>query len=160
MSTDFASRRQTILKKRLAELYEEYEVAYGQLGRMLSDTDALKIRRQIAYLAEAIRDVEQQLTPVGGGDRGGTAVVPDPTMTELADNAYLIKLIEILNMRFNLSELHGLALHLSVDLDDLPGEGKRRKVEELVTYLNRHLRLGELLRVGREQRPDIDWPDR
>ena len=162
MSDQFNGRRKAILEKRLAELYEEYEAAYAQLGRMLADVDALKIRRQIAYLDEAIKEVEAQLAQLDSGVGGGrvTAVAPGaaPAATELADHAYLLQLIEIINRRFNLSELRGLCLHFSLDLDDLPGEGKRRKVEELVQYLNRHLRLGELVSVGRRERPDIDWP--
>jgi hypothetical protein len=159
MSEQFNGRRQAILEKRLAELYEEYEAAYAQLGRMLADVDALKIRRQIAYLDEAIKEVEEQLAQFGqAGGRGETAVASAPSMTEPADAAYLIKLVEIINHRFDLSELHSLALHFSIDLDDLPSGGKRRKVEELVKYLNRHLRLGELVSVGRRERPDIDWP--
>ena len=155
MSEQFNGRRKAILEKRLAELYEEYEAAYAQLGRMLADVDALKIRRQIAYLDEAIKEVEAQLAQL---DSGGRATAVAPGATELADNAYLLQLIEIINRRFNLSELRGLCLRLSLDLDDLPGDGKRRKVEELVTYLNRHLRLRELVSVGRRERPDIDWP--
>jgi hypothetical protein len=162
MINDFASRRRTILEKRLAELYEEYEAAYAQLGRMLADTDTIKIKRQIAYLDEAIKEVEQQLkqlTATGGkeGDGHGAA---DEAASEASASLNLIALVDILNSRFDLSELGTFAFYLSIDLDDLPGEGKRRKAEELVKYLNRHLRLDELLRVGRQRRPDIAWPEK
>lgn len=160
MSSDFTSRRKTILERRLAELYEEYEAAYAQLGRMLADTDALKIKRQIAYLDEAIKKVEEQLAQFSeseGREGNGRNPSDNSVASENADTAYLLKLTDILNTRFNLSELNTLAFHLSLDLDDLPGEGKRRKAEELVKYLNRHQRIKEMMAVGKAQRPDINW---
>lgn len=160
MSNDFNSRRKTILEKRLAELYEEYEAAYAQLGRMLSDTDALKIKRQIDYLDEAIKEVAGQLGGIGQGDDGegnGRQPANDHANPENPDAAYLVKLTDILNTRFDLSELNSLAFYLSLDLDDLPGEGKRRKAEELVKHLNRHQRIEELVAIGKQRRPDINW---
>jgi len=159
MSNDFAARRRTILEKRRAELYEEYEAAYAQLGRMLADADALKIKRQIAYLDEAIQEVEGQLAGIGKGDEGeGNGRRPAPNRAaENADHAYLVRLANILNTRFSLSELNTLAFYLSIDFDELPGEGKRRKAEELVKYLNRHQRLDELVKIGQQQGSDIDW---
>jgi hypothetical protein len=158
MSNDFAARRRTILEKRRAELYEEYEAAYAQLGRMLADADALKIKRQIAYLNEAIQEVEQQLAQLGGKDEEENGRRPAPNRTaENVEHAYLVKLAEILNTRFSLSELNTLAFYLSIDLDELPGEVKRRKAEELVKYLNRHQRLDELVAIGKQKRPDINW---
>lgn len=160
MSNDFNSRRKTILEKRLAELYEEYEAAYAQLGRMLADTDAIRIKRQIAYLNEAIKEVEGQLEDFGKGNEGegnGRDASNDSTASESADAAYLVKLADILNTRFDLSELNSLAFYLSLDLDDLPGEGKRRKAEELVKHLNRHQRIEELVAIGKLRRPDINW---
>jgi hypothetical protein len=151
MSRDFATRRREILEKRLGELYEEYEAAYSQLGRMLAETDALKIKRQIAYLDEAIKEVAQQLGQFSGedGNEGNAAATTDA--------AYLVKLTDILNTRFDLGELRTLAFYLSIDLDDLPGEGRQRKAEELVKYLDRHQRLEELLTIGKQRRPDIRW---
>lgn len=160
MSNDFQTRRKTILEKRLAELYEEYEAAYAQLGRMLADTDALKIKRQIAYLDEAIKEVEGQLEGFGEGDSGegnGRQPANDRANAENADAAYLVKLTDILNTRFDRSELNSLAFYLSLDLDDLPGEGKRRKAEELVKHLNRRQRIEELVAIGKQRRPDINW---
>jgi hypothetical protein len=162
MSNDFASRRRPILEKRLAELYEEYEAAYAQLGRILSDTDTIKIKRQIAYLDEAIKEVEQQLKQLaetGGKEGDGRGAAGDSAAPESSEVANLIALVDILNSRFDLSELRTLAFHLSIDLDDLPGEGKRRKVEELVKYLNRHRRLDVMVKVGKQRRPDIHWPN-
>lgn len=160
MSNDFQTRRKTILEKRLAELYEEYEAAYAQLGRMLADTDALKIKRQIAYLDEAIKEVEGQLAQLDERDSGegnGRQPANDRANAENADAAYLVKLTDILNTRFDFSELNSLAFYLSLDLDDLPGEGKRRKAEELVKHLNRRQRIEELVAIGKQRRPDINW---
>jgi len=46
-----------------------------------------------------------------------------------------------------------------VDYESLPGEGKRAKVRELIVYLERRGRLPELVKMGRELRPDVSWED-
>lgn len=155
MRKDSITRRREILEKRLAELYEEYEAANGQLGRILAEADVLKIKRQIARLDEAIKEVEQQLGQLSGGD--GHSPADGGSAAATTDAAYLVKLTDILNTRFNLGELSTLAFHLSIDLDDLPGDGKRRKVDELIKYLDRHRRIEELIRIGKQRRPDINW---
>jgi hypothetical protein len=44
-----------------------------------------------------------------------------------------------------------------VDYDDLSGEGRTNKASELVKYLKRRDRVSDLVKVGKQQRPDIAW---
>jgi hypothetical protein len=69
----------------------------------------------------------------------------------------LIRLHEILAKRFDVEELRTLCFHLGVDYDDLKGEGKTGKARELVAFLERHRRIGELVAIGKQLRPDADW---
>lgn len=72
---------------------------------------------------------------------------------------FLTELLEIINKRFNLEELQIFCYHLGLQFDNLGGDGKQTKAKNLIDNLERHNRLFELIEVGREQRPDISWPD-
>jgi hypothetical protein len=71
----------------------------------------------------------------------------------------LTELRQVLDARFSEEELRMLCFDLSIDYDDLPGEGKAGKARELVAFLGRHGRIPELLEIGRQLRPDVPWPD-
>jgi nucleoside phosphorylase len=75
-----------------------------------------------------------------------------------ATQALQDQLIEILNQRFSREELKDLCFWLSLEYDDLPGEGRAAKARELVKYLGRHQRLADLVNIGRQRRRDIQWP--
>jgi hypothetical protein len=73
------------------------------------------------------------------------------------------KLRELLTTRFSNSELRSLCVDVGVDYDALSGQNQEDKARELVAYLARRDRLGELVVAGAKARPDIDWdiiPDR
>ena len=70
-----------------------------------------------------------------------------------------VKLLEILKTRFDAEGLREIAFRLGIDYDDLRGESKTAKAVSLIEYLVHRERLPELVRVGRELRPDIRWPD-
>ncbi len=69
-----------------------------------------------------------------------------------------VELLKILQERFNADGLHKIALHLEIDYDNLRGEGKVAKAVSLIEHLARREQLLELVRVGKELRPDIQWP--
>jgi len=71
----------------------------------------------------------------------------------------LVRLRQILATRFNEGELRTLCFDLEVDYGDLPGGGKASKARELVAYLARRDRIGELIETGKGLRPEIDWGD-
>lgn len=65
---------------------------------------------------------------------------------------------QLLSDFFNESELKTLAFDLGLDYEMLPGPTKGDKARELVLHLWRTGRLGELVALGRETRPNIEWP--
>ena len=79
--------------------------------------------------------------------------------TIMADSELLTQLRQLLVKRFSDSELHTLCFDLGVEYDDLPGSGRADKARELVTYMDQHDRLADLMRVGRRSRPDVPWPE-
>jgi hypothetical protein len=86
---------------------------------------------------------------------------PMPQELRLTEGGwYLTKLRKLLVEYFNLGELQTLCFDLDVDYDSLPGEGKASKARELVAYLGRRGIISKLVRIGKQQRPDIPWEDR
>jgi hypothetical protein len=70
----------------------------------------------------------------------------------------LIALRQILSNRFSEGELRVLCFDLGIDFENLPGEEKIVKAMELVSFLQRTNRLDQLVLLGQQIRPDIDWP--
>ena len=63
----------------------------------------------------------------------------------------------ILTTRFSLDELRQLAFDLQINLEDLPGTTRTAKASQLLAYLDRRERIGELILTGQTSRPDIRW---
>lgn len=66
-------------------------------------------------------------------------------------------LLHLLLEGYNNAELDELCFELGVDYEDFPAE-KRAKARELVRYLSRRGRLGELVVAGQRSRPHLGWP--
>lgn len=77
---------------------------------------------------------------------------------EMAKQTQLASLRNILIERFSEGELRTLAADLGIDYDSLPDRGKANKARELVAFLERRDRLPQLIALGKELRPTIDWP--
>jgi hypothetical protein len=72
---------------------------------------------------------------------------------------FITQLFHILATRFDEGELRTLCFNLSLDYDDLPGEGKANKARELISFLERRDRIAALLEIGPQVRPDIAWDE-
>lgn len=71
----------------------------------------------------------------------------------------LRKLHKLLTQYFNTNELMDLCFTLNVDFDSLPGASKESRVRELLQYLSRRGRIGELVQLCAQQRPHVSWTD-
>ena len=67
------------------------------------------------------------------------------------------RLRRLLSERFGMEELLSLCQDLGVDAEALNAEDKAGKARELIAYLKRREALGDLIRVGRQLRPDVEW---
>lgn len=70
---------------------------------------------------------------------------------------YLSHLRESLTQYFNKDEFFTMCADLSVNFDELSGEGLSAKARELVAFLNRRNRLDELITLCGELRPNVAW---
>lgn len=80
---------------------------------------------------------------------------------DTADIAHgnLIKLFEKVDRHFNDSEIRDLCFRLGVEYEDVMGAGKRDKARELVTQMDRHGRIADLLTQVTALRPKVAWQD-
>jgi hypothetical protein len=65
----------------------------------------------------------------------------------------------ILESRLDEGEMRTLCFALGVDYDSLPGVGRAAKARELVAFLERRMRIGDLIARGKELWPDVDWDE-
>ncbi len=79
--------------------------------------------------------------------------------TVVVDQKYLTKLRSLLVEYFNEEELRDLCFTMGIDYESLPGEGMKGKTREILTFLERHNRIPELVEVVRDSRPDLDWEE-
>lgn len=61
----------------------------------------------------------------------------------------------VLSQYYSTSELQTMSFELGVDYEDIGGQGKSGKARELVTFMNRRGRLGEIVAYVRETRPQV-----
>jgi hypothetical protein len=68
-----------------------------------------------------------------------------------------LRLARELNQHFGSEDLKELLFGLGLEWDDLPGETKGAKVRQMIKYFQRRKTLSDLITIGRELRPDVDW---
>jgi hypothetical protein len=76
-------------------------------------------------------------------------LTPAPTMPDSRT------LYEVLIKHFNLEELHDLCFQRGIDYEEIKGDTKTTFARELVTYLERRGRLGELVEAVRQTRGNV-----
>jgi hypothetical protein len=76
----------------------------------------------------------------------------------MLSQAQWVDLRQKLADHFSQDELRILCFDLDVDYEELKGEGKTNKAMELVAYLKRRGRIGELVTTCSELRPNVTWP--
>lgn len=59
---------------------------------------------------------------------------------------------------FNTSELQDICFQLDVDFETLEGSGKSNKARELISHMQRRNRILDLIDIGKQLRPHLDWP--
>lgn len=75
----------------------------------------------------------------------------------LSTSQYRFPLRELLVAHFNESELRTLCFYLGITYEDLSGQNLSDRINALVTYIERHKRINDLLRVGQQLRPEVAW---
>ena len=113
------------------------------------------LRELVERVCQAEKDTR---TPGNAGDRRDEAEVQIADAVS-GERTQRHKLHQILDGRFDETELRNLCFHLDVDYESLPGEGRANKARELISYLERRGRLSRLVEAGKELRRDVAWED-
>jgi peptide/nickel transport system permease protein len=74
-----------------------------------------------------------------------------------SEQEHMVELHLALAKRFNKGELRVLCCYLEIEYDDLPGESRADKAKGLISYLERHGRISDLVRIGNQLHPDFSW---
>jgi hypothetical protein len=72
---------------------------------------------------------------------------------EQLEQIILVRLFIGLDDHFNEEELRSLCFNLSVEYDNLPVSGRQARIRELITYLQRRGRIGDLVETYHRLRP-------
>jgi hypothetical protein len=71
----------------------------------------------------------------------------------------LVKLQGVMEEAFNDSELRDIAFHFNISYDNLTGSTLRDRIRELILHLERRNRIDELIRLCKQLRPNVEWPE-
>lgn len=74
-----------------------------------------------------------------------------------ADPTFRPSLKTHLDKHFSLSELKTLCFSLGIDFDNIAGEEKGSKIENIILFMDRRDRLPELVQAASQQRPTVEW---
>ncbi len=69
------------------------------------------------------------------------------------------RLTKLISSEFNINELKITALELGINYEEMPSASKPSTVRRLVTYMDQHKKLDELVQYVQEQRPTARWQD-
>lgn len=134
--------------------YEEQKRLRGQIS-LTAEGNYQVLHLEVAYpMTGLIYILRWQPLTADGEAEGGESVAVGQRPSPVERLTYLRTL---LTERFSESELRTLCFDLGIDYAILPGRDKGSKAQELVGYLDRRNLLPELVRIGRQQRPDIPW---
>jgi len=84
-----------------------------------------------------------------------------PTQAHHIDigNTLLLPLYELFYDRFTDDEMKDLAFRINAPSDAMTGDTHSARARSLVEYVNRHKLVDEILKAGREERPELSWPE-
>jgi hypothetical protein len=128
------------------------------------DTGAFEMFASINFrIGGSVHEIQQTLHLVVRPPPGPHAfmgqesvvVSVSPTQPCHLDHITNVELRRLLNERLDLSEVKTACHDLEVDHENLDGNTKNEKIIELLGYLIRHDRLGELLTWLKDERPDL-----
>ncbi len=119
----------------------------GRNGEAVVTWKLEPLTEQVEAAAEQLNDLFQE---AAGATTPSAVQVTD-------DHAVWVQLRDLLLDGFNNDELADLAFELDIDVEDLPAERSAR-AREMVNYLGRRGRLGELSAAGFRARPALAWP--
>ena len=123
-------------------------------GRPLSGGTEYQIDVDLAAIAE---EIAAGIERSERSDASSGFAPPSPKQESSASSLSPTELRQKLITYFNNSELHDLCFDLGIDYESLGGGTRDATVRELILYLQRRDRLGEMIDLCRKMRPSVDW---
>jgi len=162
---DVAGRHAQVIEETLAQLVQSDPVTgalVARLGQIEQGAGSQRIsvngnHNVVVTAGRDIRGVNIHALPDTRPQKDAQAAAVGAKGQEANSLLESRRLRQILAGRLDDGELRTLCFDLGIDYDDLPGEGKANKARELIAYLERRGLVPELVRVGRQMRPDIPW---
>jgi hypothetical protein len=145
---------------------DEYAQMWDTLKALAGDVSRATIRildleRQIGAHETTIRtyeDIIRRLVAQVIRMKGiPEATLPIPPTVRAAPQ--LLDVYELLLERFSNDELDDLAIRMGITRDELVGGTHSARAQSLIEYAERRHMVRDLVRVGREVRPDVVWPE-
>lgn len=115
----------------------------------------LDLERMVTDYENIIERLMAQVVRLGG--------VPEVKLARWAvtrgRESRLLNIYELLNGRFSKEELYDLAFRLGLGRDELAGETHMARAQFLIEYADHRGLIDDLVKVGRELRRDVAWPN-
>lgn len=158
------------LRKLLSELYDDHDLA--RLAARDAGLTPANIREHgslTVYWQNILEEAEKQglLEKLLANARAEypaqsdeLALPPDEADrgANLTPQQVRVGLRKLLETHFNFDGLRNLCFDMGIQYENLPGDTLGAKAREFILYCERHLRIGELIEMGRAARPELPWP--
>ncbi len=158
------------LRKLLCELYADHDVA--KLAARDAGLNPASIREHgtlMVYWQNILEEAEKQgllekllanARAEYPAQRDELALPPDEPDrgAVLTSQQVRVGLRKLLENHFTLDGLRNLCFDMGIQYENLPGDTLGAKAREIILYCERHLRVGELIEMGRASRPELPWP--
>lgn len=118
---------------------------------------SMSIKWQDLRLKEIFQWLSASKSPIASTSSAPTSSVPTFSDLVFDEKERAQSLYRLLDASFSKDELRELCFEMFVDFDSLPGDGKKAKARELVSYCQRHGGLMELTLRFREKRPHLAY---
>ena len=131
-----------------------------ELAQRLGVSSQFGIKEIVEQIMDVVAASESEGSSANSIDIGQTIASQKifPTQKSIPSSQnILLTLRHNLNAYFNSSELMSLCFDLGIDIEELGGSNKSDTVRNLISMMQRHGRLEELVELVRQQRPHASW---
>lgn len=122
------------------------------------DTQKIMPRTDQTFLGSLVESATKAISKAKNIENQFIDIIEDGVVRDLLKE-FLIKLHELLDLHFSEEDIRTMCFYLGVDYDNLPAQGKANKARELILHFQRLDRIQNIIKLGQEMRPSIDWED-
>jgi len=86
-----------------------------------------------------------------------SSTIDDTEKARGQDKTQIIHLYDNIKESFDLNELRDLCFRLNVNYESLSGDNFDEKIRQMIFYLQRRNQISDLVQLGLELRPNVEW---